>query len=509
MDKISFLIDTNIFMQLEDDQIVKNSFAKFHQLCNENAAIIYIHPLSKEDINKDQNQKRKKHSLSKIDKYSPLKNPPSIDKQNLKELFGNIKKTNDKIDCQLLYTLYKHSVSFLVTEDIGIHKRAKRQNIKNKVLTINQANDMLDKLFPKKIEISFPKIENPYIYNIELNDKIFDSLKNDYKDFENWFNKCSEEQVKAWIVKNLENKNKLESICIYKETKEEDYIKYQIPKKSLKLATFKVDESYRGKKLGELMLKQAFLYTVKNNYNSCWMTVLPKYEILIDFIKDFGFIEIGKTDRIDKRTGEKEIVFQKDFVKPKNYLSGGLDFHIKYSPFYDDRENIEKYIIPIQEKYHKILFPEYETLFPIEEIQLSLFKMKFMKNEIPGNTIKKMYLCHTPTKQLKPNDLLFFYVSSPIQEIRSIGIIESILRSDKLSKVVSYIGKRSVYSFSEIKEMTKKNVLVIAFRFIKHLDKGLNLKELERKKIIKGPPQSIQKIKNYDQLKIYFSKNSS
>ena len=120
---------------------------------------------------------------------------------------------------------------------------------------------------------------------------------------------------------------------------------------------------------------------------------------------------------------------------------------------------------------------------------------------IPGNTIKKVYLCHAPTKQLKRSDLLFFYVSSPIQAISSIGIVESVFRSNELLKVVSCIGKRSVYSFTEIEDMTKQTVLVIEFRFIKHLKKSIIFKELKEEKIIKAPPQSIQNLKNYEVLK--------
>ena len=120
---------------------------------------------------------------------------------------------------------------------------------------------------------------------------------------------------------------------------------------------------------------------------------------------------------------------------------------------------------------------------------------------IPGNTIKKVYLCHAQIKQLKYGDLLFFYVSSPIQAISSIGIVESVFRSNELLQVVSRIGKRSVYSFTEIEEMTKRKVLVIEFRFIKHLKKNITLKELKDKEIIKSPPQSIQNFKNYEEFK--------
>ena len=81
------------------------------------------------------------------------------------------------------------------------------------------------------------------------------------------------------------------------------------------------------------------------------MTVFPKHQVLIDFIKDFGFDEIDTTGRKDKETGKQELVFQKTFIKPKNYPLKGLNFHTQYSPFYDDRNNIRKYIIPIKKDF--------------------------------------------------------------------------------------------------------------------------------------------------------------
>ena len=490
MDRIFFLIDTNIFIQLEDNQIVKEAFTKFHNLCNENSAVICVHPLSKKDIQRDLDKQRKKKILSKIRKYKILEELPITDRATLNNLFGVTKSSNDEIDCQLLYALQKHAVHFLVTEDKGIHQRAKKASLKQKVLIVNQANNMLERLFPTEVDIFLPNIQCQHLYKINDKDKIFDSLREDYTDFQNWLEKCSKAQVKSWIVRSL-NSNKLEAICIYKEAKEKDYAVYSLPKKSLKLATFKVDESYRGQKLGELMLKKAFLYSVENKFACCWMTAFPKHEVLIDFIKDFGFDEIGETNLTDKKTKKKELVFKKILVKPDSSELEGLDYHIKYSPFYDDRDNIGKYIIPIQEKY-------YHTLFPEKKIQLSF---PGTENEIPGNTIKKVYLCHASTKQLKYSDLLFFYVSHPIQAVTSVGIIESVFRSNKLHEVISYIGKRSVYSFSEIEEMTQQNVLVIAFRFIKHLNQEVSLRILKEQQIIEAPPRSIQKLKSYKKLK--------
>ena len=67
--------------------------------------------------------------------------------------------------------------------------------------------------------------------------------------------------------------------------------------------------------------------------------------------------------------------------------------------------------------------------------------------------------------------------------------------------IFRFSGSYSHHPFSEIEKMTKRIVLVIEFRFIKHLMKGITLQKLKKEKIIKAPPQSIQNLKNYENLK--------
>ena len=49
--------------------------------------------------------------------------------------------------------------------------------------------------------------------------------------------------------------------------------------------------------------------------------------------------------------------------------------------------------------------------------------------------------------------------------------------------------------------MVEKELLVIEFRFVKHLSKEITLLHLKKQRIIKAPPQSIQELKNYKKFK--------
>ena len=478
--KISFLVDTNIFIQMEDASssgIIREPFADFSRLANQFGISLYLHPRSIKEIEKDRDQKRKKETLSKVKKYPLIENPPEGSITEIEEQFGGISSENDLVDCQLLYALKEHCINYLVTEDNHIHKRAKQDDISDRVFSIAEAKNLILNLYRPQ-NVLLPHITEEFVYSLKKKDPIFNSLRKDYSGFDDWLDKCSSAQRKAWVI--YEN-SEIKGICIYKHETEKEYDFIDYP--SLKLCTYKISEKHRGEKLGELLLKKVFLYSQANNFHSCWMTVYGKHGYLIEFIKKFGFIPVGSKQ-------SNELIFKKQFKLEKNLPDlSPLDFHIRYAPAYLDNRIVKKHIVPIKEMFHNLLFPEKQRQF-----QLPIQK-------IPGNTIRKVYLCHASTKKIKEGDLLFFYVSSPIQAIVSLGIVESTHRLDNLSKILSIIGKRSVYSLSDIQQMSKKELLILNFRFIRHFKSGISLKKLKEKEI-SSTPQSISELQHDNYLKL-------
>ncbi|RJS72177.1 hypothetical protein CW714_04890 [Methanophagales archaeon] len=55
---------------------------------------------------------------------------------------------------------------------------------------------------------------------------------------------------------------------------------------------------------------------------------------------------------------------------------------------------------------------------------------------------------------MKEGDILLFYRSRDVKGITSIGIVEKVYENiTNPDEIISYVGKRSVYSQSEIKEV--------------------------------------------------------
>jgi len=493
MSQTRFLIDTNIVIGLEDNKAIDPVYSTLSSLCYKHKASLYVHEASIRDIERDRNLERKKIILTKLKKFSPIKtvlNPEIDTREALTEKFGKIPKENDLVDIELLLSLEVGVVDFLITEDSGIHKRAERVGIEDRVFTAKDAIDWLKQTYETH-NVDLPRVEEKEFYEISHyinNDPIFDSIRNDYEGFNDWFQKkCIAEHRKCWVV---QEDRKLAGIVIKKDNDNEK-LSFDA-NKVMKVCTFKVAEDYRGEKLGEQLLKQILWYAHKNNYNGIYLTAYPKkQEFLINFLERFGFFISGKV-------GEGQIILEKRLT-PKGDEENlpPFEFHTKFYPKYRQDSSVSKFFIPIKPEYHERLFPEIKP--KVKNNQLSLFPDgNEDSNGVPGNTIRKVYLCRASSKQIKAGDILIFYKSKN-SFITSIGIIESIHEPKDFKELIQMTAKRSVYSLTEQEKLMEENstpLRVINFYLVGHFTNFLDLKELKKSEILKGAPQSISMTSN-------------
>jgi DNA polymerase/3'-5' exonuclease PolX len=148
----SFLIDTNIIIQLEDPKPVHVEFSEMVRRCQEHGVTLYVHEASEEDIKHDQDVQRRTVTLSKIAKFPRISGVPTPPDTVLESRFGTIANQHDRIDVQLLNALERNVVDFLVTEDLRIHQRARRAGLQERVLRVREALDWLIATFePTKV----------------------------------------------------------------------------------------------------------------------------------------------------------------------------------------------------------------------------------------------------------------------------------------------------------------------------------------------------------------------
>lgn len=468
------LIDTNLFIPLERaSPELDKGMASLVRLAGEFGHQILLHPASIEDIERDHDSARKAINLAKIKKYAILESPPEPTASDLEKLQLSESKANDRVDNRILFAIYRDAANILVTEDIQIHRKAARLGLSARVHYTQQAVEALQRIYGRE-SVALPNIVEVPLHSIDVALPFFDSLRGRY-DFDKWFRDSARKGRKAWVYHAAGDE--LGAICVYKEENDEVVTDdgKRLDGRVLKLCTFKVGESVRGRKVGELMLKAAFRYASTNAIEHIYLTMGADQTYLQALCGDFGFRHLGH--------GKGDEVYVKSHPKTPPTAAGesALEYHIRFFPHFR-AAGVGKYLVPIRPGYHQVLFSDH----PENQEQLSLFST--------GNAIKLAYLCHSSIGGIQPGDVLLFYRSGDIKGITSLGIVESAAHISDLDKIVQLVSKRTVYPISEIKKMAEKPTKVLLFRLATHLAAPVGHEVLARDGGVKGSIQSIRRI---------------
>jgi len=475
-----FLLDTNILIPLEDSShVLEESLANFVRIAHEHGHVLVYHPASEDDFKRDSNAERLKRNFERIKQYTRLDGRPPCPWNH------STISPNDAVDNEILFALSCEAAHILVSEDKGVHEKAKSRSLSDRVYTIQTAEDWLRRLHEKK-NVQLPNIENVFLHELTpyLETDFFQSLREDY-DFDNWFRDKARDGRKAWVYKQF---GKLGAICIYTQQNDERITDEGmiLHGSALKLCTFKVSEGMQGRKIGELFLKAAFLYASQNRLENIFIHGDRKKQyFLFNMLNDFGFIYVGTHPGSDGR----DDVYCKShpLTAPDAERLDAFEYARRYFPHFKRDSNIHKYIVPIQPKYHEVLFPDYMVSY---QKQLNLFQTE----NSTGNAIKLAYLCHAKTKHINPGDIIFFYRSKDQRAITSIGVVEKYDTHTDADAIAREVKRRTVYSMTEIKEMAEKPTRVLLFRLIRHFNPPLQQSFLEENMFLNGAPQSITKI---------------
>ncbi len=493
MNKQSYLIDTNIIIGLEDNHKVQPEYAKFSQLTAKHPVDVFVHEVTRDDIGQDENAKRQGISLSKLKKFQILEKVRGLNKAQLEAEFGPLKKHNDIVDATLLHALKIGAVDFLVTQDKGLHHRAEKYSpdIARRVLFVADAAQLLVSTYePDSVPIRY--VEDVSAHTISVADPLFDSLRDRYADFDDWWkNKCVAERRPCWVVYDNEE---IAGLIVHKEEDSSNTDATLKGKKILKICTFKVNPEKRGVKLGELLLKQALWYAQKNNYNLVYLTAYEEQSELLSLLEYYGFL-VTTTKNNGELIVEKRLL---DTSPERSEELSAIEAARLYYPKFIYDNDTQAFCIPIKEDFHDTLYPDLKITVLV---QLDLFSQAGPSRA--GNTIRKVYLCRANSKLGEPGSLLFFYKSLskalPSQAITSVGILEEVSLAHSTQELMLLTGGRSVFSQTELerfKATSDRPVKVINYLLVGYADPAIDLTEMKAIGIVKGrnPPQSIYKI---------------
>lgn len=282
---------------------------------------------------------------------------------------------------------------------------------------------------------------------LNLNDHFFDTLKEDYPGFENWFKRKKDEI--AFVVKDTYGISAF--LYMKLEDENEDYSRFIKPLKPahrLKVGTFKISKNglYLGERFFRIILEHALI----NNVDEIYVTIFPKRSEqikLIEFMNTFGFEKITE----DKNTGEHVYV-----RKMKKLLSD--EPSLCNYPYLDKNNNRKYYMLSIDSEYHTKLIPD--SILREENPE------DFTSDISAANAIQKIYIGNYYISP-QPGDLIVYYRNKPKNDNRparyaatvtGFGIVsESYKNISSFEKVKRIVSNRTVLTDQEIKYKINKS----------------------------------------------------
>lgn len=486
------LLDTNIIIHRETSKVLNKDIGLLFQWLDKMRYVKNVHPITIEELQRHTDNEVLRTMNIKLDSYQVLKTTAPLN-ENVEKISNEIDTTeNDKNDTILLNEVYCSRVEILITEDRKIHQKARSLGVGDKVFGINSFIEKTIAENPLFVDYKTLSVKKEYFGNIKLKESFFDSFREDYLGFDNWFNKKSEEV--AYICSYEGETNAF--LFIKKEDESENYSDITPllpPKIRLKIGTFKVTAN--GFKLGERFLKIIFDNALKLKVKEIYVTIFDKTEeqkLLIELLEYWGFKFWG-TKTSFTRT---ENVYIRHFKKPANKNNPRLTF-----PFLS--RDAKVFIVPIRPEYHTELFPD--SILDTES------DLNFVENKPHRNAIKKVYISHSLEKGLSVGDLIIFYRTGGVHKsvVTTIGIVESVVYPVTIDELRVICNKRTALTDDELLdywERYKRKPFVVNFLYAHSFPKRPNMQRLIELGVLKNKgdaPQGFREIGWNSLQKIY------
>jgi predicted nucleic acid-binding protein len=482
------LLDTNIIIHREASRVIRQDIGTLFYWLDRLGYEKCIHPLTLDEIRKHKDAMVVASFEIKIRNYHELKTtaPDHPKIQLLRATFDH--NDNDSIDTALINEVFAGRVDLLITEDRKVHQKAQHLGIAGRVFTIDAFLEKATTENPSLAEYKVLSVKKEHFGNIDISDTFFDSFRQDYPGFEQWFAKKADEV--AYICK-ADTGHILAFLYVKVEEPSENYFDITptfVPKRRLKIGTFKVISN--GYKLGERFLKIVFDNALLYRVDEIYVTIFERsadQERLIYLLNDWGFKRHGSKH---SSSGE-ELVLVRDFARSVDLVNPCLTYP------YISRQ-ARKFIVPIYPAYHTELFPDsiLNTESPLD----------FVENRPNRNAISKVYISRSYERGLRSGDIIVFYRTKSdkgsayhTSVASTLGVVQSIhLNIKTFAQFVELCRKRSVFSDEELEThwnyIPTLRPFVVNFAYVHSFPKRPNLKRLMELGIIEKAPRGFERL---------------
>lgn len=320
-----------------------------------------------------------------------------------------------------LQCLKKAKIDLILSQDILLNKMAKSLGVDQYVYDISSFIDRCEVDYPQANPFKGISIHLVTFSEIDVNDSFFDSFRQEYKEFNQWFYKKQNE--KAYVV--WDTKQNVRAFLYLKvELWTEDYNMIHPTfnsAKRLKIGSFKVD--MHGERIFERFLYIVFQKALMEHVKEIYITLFLKYQsrvLLKEQLTKWGFEFWGLKD------SQEEVLVKSLFKHDNGKYRECFPFH---------KRPQRAYVVRLDELYETALFGKNQLSFTKEE------------NLYP---LRKLLICQGNRMEISRGDVLFFYCISQ-HRICRIGLVEDVLHSFKTEKDFIYAcKKRSIFSRNQL-----------------------------------------------------------
>lgn len=286
---------------------------------------------------------------------------------------------------------------------------------------------------------------------INLADQFFDSLKSDYKEFEEWFARKSDDfayihekedgAINGFLYLKIEN----EAVT--------DIDPALPPAKRVKVGTFKIDA--HGTKLGERFIKKIFDHATDEKTDQLYVTIFPKHAGLIELLMKYGFRKVAEkfTANGTEIVLLRELIWHAEFNRAENYP-----------------------LIKLDGSYFQIgIYPDYHTRLLPDSI-LNNENIRIVEDVSYANSINKIFLSRiNRIMNISPGDKIVMYRTGDGRgpaEYRAVAtslcVVEEARRLASFTdanEFISYARPHSVFSDNELREFYEQKTYLFALKF--------------------------------------------
>jgi len=288
------LLDTNIIIHREANTIQNAGIGTLFNWLDKLHYTKCVHPTTIAEIQKHTDPRVVRTMAIKLANYNELKTEAPISSAIQAVSVRYDRNENDVNDTKILNEVHAGRVDFLITEDRKIHKKAAELEIADRIFTIESFLEKVNAENPALTDYKVLRVKKVLFGQLDLADPFFDSFREDYQGFDNWFRKKSDEF--AYACKS-ETGLILAFLFLKREGPDENYsdISPAFPRKRrMKIGTFKV--VLNGFKLGERFMKIVFDNALKAKVEEIYVTIFPntvEQKRLIGLLEDWGFSQYG------------------------------------------------------------------------------------------------------------------------------------------------------------------------------------------------------------------------